>query len=239
MRNELQQQADNQNKVSPTPSSNNPSKQLFPDRAKEHIDAGALLIDVREPEEHAQARIRGSVLMPMSELRQRLREIPRDREVIFYCRSGNRSGQVVEYLSDQLGYENVINLAGGIIAWYRRDLPVDTSPAQATYQTTRYEDIDVLEAKRRLNKNGAKLVDVREAVEFRGGHLPGAVNIPLNTIPSRLEDLRGTQPLLLVCQTGNRSAIAADWLIQQGLEGVSNIEGGTTSWIRHGLAVEP
>ncbi|MCP4166901.1 MAG: rhodanese-like domain-containing protein [Chloroflexi bacterium] len=225
--------------MSTTFSSNKQSKQLFPDKAKVHIDAGALLIDVREPEEHAQARIRGSVLIPMSELRQRLREIPRDREVIFYCRSGNRSGQVVEYLSDQLGYENVINLAGGIIAWYRRDLPVDTSPAQATYQTTRYEAIDVLEAKRRLHKNGIKLVDVREAVEFRGGHLPGAINIPLNTIPAHLEDLRGTQPLLLVCQTGNRSAIAADWLIQQGLEGVSNIEGGTTSWIRHGLAVEP
>ncbi len=129
--------------MSPALSNNIQSKQLFPDKAKVHIDAGALLIDVREPGEHAQARIRGSVLLPMSELRQRLREIPRDREVIFYCRSGNRSGQVVEYLSDQLGYENAINLAGGIIAWYRRDLPVDTSPVQATYQTTRYEDIDV------------------------------------------------------------------------------------------------
>ena len=215
-----------------------PSNQLFPDQAKECIDAGAVLIDVREPEEYAQARIPGSRLIPMSELNRRLKEVPRDREVVIYCRSGNRSNQVVEALSQQLGFENLYNLAGGIIAWYRREYPVDTQPIEVTYQTTRYDDIDILETQRRINANGVVLVDVREKFEFAGGHLPGAVNIPLNSLPDHVGELKDAPAIVLVCATGNRSAIAADWLIQQGLEKVANVAGGTTAWVRHGLEVE-
>lgn len=215
-----------------------PSNQLFPDQAKERIDAGALLIDVREPEEHAQSRIPNSLLIPMSELNGRVNEIPREGEVIIYCRSGNRSGQVVEALINQLGYENLYNLAGGIMGWYRRDLPVDTTPVEVTYHSTPYEDIDVLEAQRRISANGVTLVDVREPFEYMGGHLPDAINIPLNSLPQNLDDVRQFEPILLVCATGNRSAIAADWLMQQGLTKVANIEGGTMAWIRHGLQVE-
>ena len=214
------------------------SDQLSPEEAKARIDAGALLIDVREPDEYAQARIPGGQLIPLSELQQRLSEIPRDREVIFYCRSGNRSGQVVRYLSQQLGYGNVYNLSGGIVAWYRRNLPVDASPVEATYQRTRYEDIDVVETKRRLQSNHALLIDVREPHEFVAGHLPGAVNIPLNSLPARLNELREKESLILVCATGNRSAMAADWLVQQGFEKVANVEGGTVAWLRHGFEVE-
>ncbi|MCO6450587.1 MAG: rhodanese-like domain-containing protein [Caldilineales bacterium] len=214
------------------------SIQLFPDQARARLDQGAILIDVREPEEYAQARIPDSTLLPMSELQQRLGEIPRDQEVIIYCRSGNRSGQVVDFLRERLGYTNVYNLAGGIIAWYRRSLPVDTSPVEAAYRTVRYENVSVAEAQQRLSANSVTLVDVREPYEFTGGHLPGAVNIPLQTIPGRLAELQAAESLMLVCATGNRSAIAADWLMQQGLSKVANVEGGTVAWARHGLLLE-
>lgn len=220
------------------PFSKQSSAQIFPDQVKALIDAGALLIDVREPGEFAQARIPGAILIPMSELNQRYQEIPKNGEVIIYCRSGNRSGQVVNALRRRLGYTNLLNLEGGILAWHQRGLPVDTYPEEATYQATRYEDIDVVEAKRRIDANHTRVIDVREPFEFAREHLPDAVNIPLSTLPTHLEDLQDANAILLVCNTGNRSAIAADWLVQQGLKNVANLEGGTVAWMRHGLDIK-
>lgn len=74
------------------------------------------IIDVREPMEIAQGSIPGAVPMPMSTLGNRIAEIGQDKEVVFICRSGARSGQVCAYLA-QNGYENIYNLRGGVIGW--------------------------------------------------------------------------------------------------------------------------
>ncbi len=74
------------------------------------------IIDVREPMEIAQGSIPGAVAMPMSSLGNRLSEIGQDEQLVFICRSGARSGQVVSYLA-QNGYENVYNLRGGVMGW--------------------------------------------------------------------------------------------------------------------------
>lgn len=74
-----------------------------------------LLLDVRTPVEHAQQAIDGSYLLPVQELSFRARELPRDKEIVVYCRVGNRSAFAASYLS-RLGY-NVKNLDGGILAW--------------------------------------------------------------------------------------------------------------------------
>lgn len=74
------------------------------------------IIDVREPMEIAQGSIPGAEAMPMSTLGNRLSEISKDEELVFICRSGARSGQVVAYLA-QNGFENVYNLNGGVIGW--------------------------------------------------------------------------------------------------------------------------
>jgi len=73
------------------------------------------LLDVRTPAEHAAQAIDGSYLIPLQALTERLRELPKDREIIVYCRTGNRSAYVSSYLS-RLGY-NVKNLEGGIVLW--------------------------------------------------------------------------------------------------------------------------
>lgn len=88
-------------------------------------EAGAEWIDVREPEEWAQARIDGTVLVPMQ---QAVEELParypdRDTTMVISCRSGGRSGQVVGWLRAQ-GYSDVHNLRGGILAWAAEDRPV-------------------------------------------------------------------------------------------------------------------
>ncbi len=73
------------------------------------------LIDVREEYENESVNI-GGLLIPMGEIPNRLDEISTDIPVVFHCKSGGRSGNVTKYMM-QRGYENVINLKGGIYAW--------------------------------------------------------------------------------------------------------------------------
>jgi adenylyltransferase/sulfurtransferase len=84
---------------------------------KSRVDRGddLFLLDVREPYEYQIAQI-GGTLIPQNEVPNRLAEIPRDREIVVQCRSGARSQRIAEFLK-QSGYTNVINLAGGILAW--------------------------------------------------------------------------------------------------------------------------
>lgn len=83
-----------------------------------------MLIDVREPEEYAAGHIAEGTLIPMGQVPERLSEIPTDKTVILYCRSGNRSGQVMQLLQAQ-GYTNVHNMEGGMLAWELAKLPVE------------------------------------------------------------------------------------------------------------------
>jgi sulfur-carrier protein adenylyltransferase/sulfurtransferase len=84
---------------------------------KARRDAGddIFLLDVREPYEYQIAQI-GGTLIPQNDVANRLAEIPRDREIVVHCRSGARSQRIAELLK-QSGYVQVVNLAGGILAW--------------------------------------------------------------------------------------------------------------------------
>ncbi|MBC7543396.1 MAG: sulfurtransferase [Candidatus Sericytochromatia bacterium] len=75
-----------------------------------------VLLDIREPWEHAQTQIAGDVLIPMNEVPQRMAEIPADQDLIVYCHHGVRSFQVVYYLRQQ-GYTRARSLSGGIARW--------------------------------------------------------------------------------------------------------------------------
>lgn len=91
--------------------------QLGVKELKRRIDAGedVFILDVREPYEYQIAQI-GGKLIPQNDVPQRLAEIPRDREIVVQCRSGARSQRIAELLK-QSGYTEVVNLAGGILAW--------------------------------------------------------------------------------------------------------------------------
>ncbi|MGA2561321.1 MAG: molybdopterin-synthase adenylyltransferase MoeB [Terracidiphilus sp.] len=84
---------------------------------KARRDAGEdiFLLDVREPYEFQIAQI-GGKLIPQNDVPQRLAEIPRNREIVVHCRSGARSQKIAEFLK-QSGYNDVVNVAGGILAW--------------------------------------------------------------------------------------------------------------------------
>ncbi len=84
---------------------------------------GVHLIDVRSPMEIAQGAIEGAAHLPLHTLPMSLDEIPEDKKVVFYCRTGARSAQACAFLAQQ-GIENVYNLRGGIIAWAQSGLAV-------------------------------------------------------------------------------------------------------------------
>lgn len=86
-------------------------------------------------------------------------------------------------------------------------------------------------------QRGARLLDVREPWEYAQGRLPGAELLPMNDIPAGLQDLKG--PLVIVCATGNRSAVVAQYLVEHGVRGgVANLLGGTAGWAREGREIE-
>ena len=82
----------------------------------------------------------------------------------------------------------------------------------------------------------AQIVDVRGAAEYAAGHIPGAVNIPLPELPDRVSELPAG-PIVLHCQAGTRSAIAASVVRAAGRDDVSDMEGGYAAWKRAGLPV--
>jgi DMSO/TMAO reductase YedYZ molybdopterin-dependent catalytic subunit/glyoxylase-like metal-dependent hydrolase (beta-lactamase superfamily II) len=83
--------------------------------ARTLIDAGALLLDVREPDEWRAEHVPGAVLIPMGQVQQRQLELPHDRRIVVVCRSGGRSAAVTESLR-AWGFD-AVNLAGGMCAW--------------------------------------------------------------------------------------------------------------------------
>jgi adenylyltransferase/sulfurtransferase len=74
------------------------------------------LIDVREPHEHEFTNI-GGELIPMNTIMNLSDQIDRNRKVVIYCRSGNRSGNVIKALEQRFGFHNLYNLKGGILDW--------------------------------------------------------------------------------------------------------------------------
>jgi rhodanese-related sulfurtransferase len=95
-------------------------KTITAEELKARIDAGEQLniVDVREPHEHAEFNI-GGTLYPLGRiLSMDVDELEslKDKEVIFYCRSGNRSGQACMF-AETMGFTNVINLTGGMLQW--------------------------------------------------------------------------------------------------------------------------
>jgi hydroxyacylglutathione hydrolase len=82
------------------------------------------------------------------------------------------------------------------------------------------------------------IVDVRGANEWTEGHIPGAIHIPLGYLLDRLDAIPAGRPIVVQCQSGGRSAVAASLLQRAGYAKVSNLSGGITAWAAAGLPIE-
>ena len=90
-------------------------------------DAGAFILDVRQPDEWNEAHIPDSTLIPLDQLPNRINELPKDREIVVVCRSGNRSAQGRDLLL-QAGFTDVTSMAGGLNQWKTAGYPTVSGP---------------------------------------------------------------------------------------------------------------
>lgn len=92
--------------------------------AKRKLDASeGLLVDVREANEWAAGHVAGARHIPLGQLTATMPDLPRDREIMLVCQSGARSGLATKILR-QGGFENALNVEGGMTAWQRQGLPI-------------------------------------------------------------------------------------------------------------------
>ncbi|TML95646.1 MAG: molybdopterin biosynthesis protein MoeB, partial [Actinobacteria bacterium] len=114
--------------------------EVDPAVVREQVSNGAVVIDVREAEEWSTGHIPGAKHVPKSYLESRIDAAAPDRaqHVILYCQSGNRSAWAARTLIEDLGYENVESMTGGITLWKDRGYDVDTPRTLTAEQRERY-----------------------------------------------------------------------------------------------------
>lgn len=165
-----------------------------------------ILVDVRTPQEFHSGAVPNAVNIPVDELMQRTEELGTntEREIIVYCASGARSAYAQRMLA-QIGYSKVKN--GGGIAQMMAIVRANVQP------TTEAKPIS----------NDPLIVDVRTQGEFQSGAYPGAVNIELDQLASRVNELgEKSRDITVYCASGARSAYAQRMLHQMGFTDVKN-----------------
>ena len=103
------------------------ARELTPQDAAEYLKAtpGVQLVDVRQPDEHKEARIKGSKLIPLGTLPVRAHELDKKKPVLFYCAAGGRSGQSLRF-AEQEGFKDAKHIQGGIGSWAGAGLPYES-----------------------------------------------------------------------------------------------------------------
>jgi rhodanese-related sulfurtransferase len=193
-------------------------------------DKSPVYVDVRDSFAYEKSHIKGALHIPLEFLAQNLHEIPTNRPVIVYDETGKKGHQALRILKGA-GYTEVTNISGGHTSLQRfarslgfRNLKIDLLPLeQKTVHGEEQKTEEKKEVKAR-DENSTLIVDVRTPEEFEDGAVPEAINIPLDELAERYEEL-GNNPLreiVVYCATGARSAYAQRVLMQIGYTNVKN-----------------
>ena len=97
--------------------------------------------------------------------------------------------------------------------------------------------IDVVELDTLLASGAVRVLDVREDHEFKSGHVPGAIHVPVKRLPERAAKLKKDKPYAVICASGSRSTGATHYLLDNGFEGAVSVRGGTGAWARSGRPI--
>lgn len=199
-----------------------------------HFQRGAALLDLRPKADYVQAHVPGSVhLEADAQLSNRIGfMLPPDIPVILLLADPADYAAVV-YSLGRVGFDQVLGyLADGLTTWQAMGLPITAGDVK---------DIEAPELKQMLEADhGAApvVVDVREPWEYRQGHVPGAVLMPLGELAQRASELDAGRPVAVICATGNRSQSGSAVLGQKGFKTIYNVRGGTLGWMRRGFTLE-
>ena len=191
----------------------------------EAVHRGALVVDMRPATNFATGHLAGAVNVPngKSFLGWAGAVLPPDRDLVLLV--ADSEGHAAQHGARDLaliGFDRVL----GVLT------TAEAGPLSATLPSVAAASLGA------HAPASATLVDVRDASEWRDGHVPGARHIPLSQLAARMEELRDAGPLLVHCQGGSRSAVAASLLQANGFADVANVAGGFAAWERAGHTPE-
>ena len=195
------------------------------------IDRGVVVADTRSTDAFAAGHVPGTINLPLNKSFTTWAGwfLPYDADFYLLTTDGGRAlDEAVRDLA-MIGLDRV---AG----WFSTDAVAGWAAPGRTLETIRQMRPAELAAE--LANGQAAVLDVRAAEEWEAGHLPDVPNIPLGQLPARIGDVPAGRPLVLHCQGGSRSAIAASILQSRGIKDVVNLAGGFGAWSAEGFAVE-
>jgi len=200
----------------------------------DHLAKGRFVVDIRRAAAFATGHVPGTVNIPINGSFATWAGwlMPYDADVFLLADQGERGALDVAAAVRAMALIGLDRVAGwfdtsAIDAWSAAGKPLGMIPQLAT------EDLE-----ESIKHNGVTLVDVRNDAEWSAGHIAAAVHIPLGRLTDRVSELPHGKPIVLQCQTGSRSAIAASLLRARGFDPVLNLAGGISTWVSEGREVE-
>ena len=195
-------------------------------------DKEALWIDVRDVFAFEKSHVEGAANIPLEILPSVINEIPQDKLIFVYDQTGKKGHQALRTLLGA-GFTNVFNVSGGFASLsgyvravtpsnFRLELPEPEAKKIGEKSNEAEENVPVVEIKEEKS-NEPLVVDVRSAGEFSYGAYPGAINIPLDELQFRVEELGAKdRKIILYCASGARSAYAVQILHSYGFTNAEN-----------------
>ena len=191
-----------------------------------------IVIDVRDMFSFEKGNIVGAYNVPLEMLHEELKAIPKDSNILVYDETGKKGHQALRMLKNS-GVDNVYNISGGFISLQRQayatgfqNFRVNLPKVEKKTVDKNNEDIVIDEKKNsyiNTNSNTPLVVDVRTPMEFSGGAYPNAINISLDELETRIDELGSKdRDITLYCASGARSAYAQQLLRQMGYTNVKN-----------------
>jgi hydroxyacylglutathione hydrolase len=191
---------------------------------------GATVVDTRAARSFAEKHVPGTISIPLGKsfLNWMGALVPYDRDLLFLIDGDARTAAGVGQQLRKIGLTR-------IVGYFEPAIIERWSRAQA--KTEQVPQIDARSLDSRRRKRSLQVVDVRSPEEWSAGHLPGAVHIPLAALPDRIDEVDPDEQVVVHCQGGGRSAIAASFMLAHGVGSVANLDGGLDAWIASGLPV--
>ncbi len=203
---------------------------LSPEEFLGRLRSGAVALDVRPASPFGAGHVPGSLNIGLGGQFASWAGslIPSGSEIVLVAGDDREVGEAVVRLA-RVGIESVAGfLADGIWAWNDAALPIASIP-----------QIAVDELRHQLAEEPRhRLLDVRRPAEYRVGHVPAAVNLPLDGLAGRTAPLDASRPTSVICEGGYRSSAAASALAARGFSALSNVVGGTAAWAAAGFPIE-
>ncbi len=225
-------------------------KKMTTDEFKTSItDNKGILVDVRTPEEYAEGHLKGAVNINFKKrtFPDFITAIDKNKPVLIYCRSGNRSGKAA-LIMQSLGFKEVQDLAKGYKGWKAAKFEVenenntDNEKLQNLLAKKEFKgaavvgkshQVGVEEFEKLVKEGKVTLVDVRTAKEYASGHIEGAINVDLKNrhfADNALATITDEKPVAIYCRSGNRATRAMYAMSALGFKEVYNLDKGIKSW---------